>query len=713
MGYKYNPFTSNFDRVEAGSSSPDIETITGDSGGAVGPDGAFNINLLGNPDIDVVGNPGTNTLQLTNLTAWSKYVVDPTAGNSRFQTIQAALDQANSDGGGTVVLHPAIYTENLTLYANVDIWGACGVADTQVCKIIGVHTPPAAGSLTIRNIFLESATDIFNSAAAGTGTLILIDCAIDVTNGYTFNLPNWTGGFACFDIGEIGSTDDGWVNNTGGATVFMTNITMGAGNGNTMVTSGFVELYNCVVQCPVDFQTGTNGIVAGGTVFKQNVTFSNNSTLEIANSYFSTGASQALTYNSSANSSISDCTINSSNSPAIGGTGAGTLSVGNISFLSNSAIAGTVNTSFGVIQSGIAYLNNISFDEGSTTLSSNGQLWIGGAGSNPQPATLTQGNGITITNAAHFIRIDTTASVATQYTADSGSAVPVGHILNVLGGTGCSTTGAGDTLTIDLDAAVPLSFPTDSGTATPAANALTVAGGSNINTSGAGATVTVNLDTNISVGTIDCTQITIDPGASGDSFVQFDINSTGEFRIGVDDTDDSFRISQGSALGTNDTFIVTAAGEVTKPLQPAFQATTNPGIAQNSVTGAGTVYTVLYNSERFDVGGDYSSPTFTAPVTGKYLMECCLRVNGVTSSATVIRLNLITSNKGYQVIELDAGNLFVGGDNGITVNGSMYVDMDAADTASVQVQVDGMAGDTVNIAVAATANQSFAMTLVN
>ena len=30
-------------------------------------------------------------------------------------------------------------------------------------------------------------------------------------------------------------------------------------------------------------------------------------------------------------------------------------------------------------------------------------------------------------------------------------------------------------------------------------------------------------------------ELTIDPGASGDSFIQFDINTTGEFRVGVDD----------------------------------------------------------------------------------------------------------------------------------------------------------------------------------
>jgi hypothetical protein len=64
-------------KSEGGSSLPDIETLTGNTGGAVGPDGAFNIDLLAeqsssnNDDgITVTGTPLTNTLtiQLTNRT---------------------------------------------------------------------------------------------------------------------------------------------------------------------------------------------------------------------------------------------------------------------------------------------------------------------------------------------------------------------------------------------------------------------------------------------------------------------------------------------------------------------------------------------------------------------------------------------------------------------------------------------------------------------
>lgn len=43
----------------------DVETLTGNSGGPVGPDGAFNINVVGVGVITVVGNPGTNTLTIT------------------------------------------------------------------------------------------------------------------------------------------------------------------------------------------------------------------------------------------------------------------------------------------------------------------------------------------------------------------------------------------------------------------------------------------------------------------------------------------------------------------------------------------------------------------------------------------------------------------------------------------------------------------------
>lgn len=47
-----------------GGSSGPIQTITGTSGGAVSPDGAGNINLLGMGGVSVVGDAPTNTLTI-------------------------------------------------------------------------------------------------------------------------------------------------------------------------------------------------------------------------------------------------------------------------------------------------------------------------------------------------------------------------------------------------------------------------------------------------------------------------------------------------------------------------------------------------------------------------------------------------------------------------------------------------------------------------
>lgn len=42
-----------------------VETITGNSGGAVPPNGANNINIVGAGGVNVAGNAGTNTLTIT------------------------------------------------------------------------------------------------------------------------------------------------------------------------------------------------------------------------------------------------------------------------------------------------------------------------------------------------------------------------------------------------------------------------------------------------------------------------------------------------------------------------------------------------------------------------------------------------------------------------------------------------------------------------
>lgn len=55
----------------------DLETLTGNSGGPVGADGAGNINVVGSGTVSVTGNPGTNTLTITDTgTVATTYTTD-------------------------------------------------------------------------------------------------------------------------------------------------------------------------------------------------------------------------------------------------------------------------------------------------------------------------------------------------------------------------------------------------------------------------------------------------------------------------------------------------------------------------------------------------------------------------------------------------------------------------------------------------------------
>lgn len=183
-------------------------------------------------------------------------------------------------------------------------------------------------------------------------------------------------------------------------------------------------------------------------------------------------------------------------------------------------------------------------------------------------------------------------------------------------------------------------------------------------------------------------ELTIDPGASGDSFVQFDINGTGEFRIGVDDDDsDKFKISQGSALGSNDTFIITAAGEITKPLQPAFLAKRDSTLS--NVTGDGTNYpTVVFDNEIFDQNGDYDNSTgiFTAPITGRYLFTVGFYLTDFTSSHTRCVTYMSSSNGVYYTFDCNAANV-KNVSNEIRICNSCVADMDASDTITAGLNV--------------------------
>lgn len=194
-------------------------------------------------------------------------------------------------------------------------------------------------------------------------------------------------------------------------------------------------------------------------------------------------------------------------------------------------------------------------------------------------------------------------------------------------------------------------------------------------------------------------QLTIDPGASGDSFTQYDINGTGEFRIGVDDdASDAFKISQGSALGTNDTFIMTPGGQRTLPLQSAFLATLQSN--DNNVSGTGTVYKIGTNvawTETFDINSDFNTNgTFTAPVAGIYYFSFQIRMGDFTVGDK-LEANFTAGTSGFFNCDINPTAAKTGSAGQISIGQSYIVQMGASTTAKLEVSSAGEAGDTNDI----------------
>lgn len=328
-----------------------VSTLTGDSGGPISPvAGNIDVKGLGNL-YDIVGSGNTLTVTPT-LGAYpvTPYVVGP-LGKAGYQTIQSAVNAANAAGGGIVVAQPGTYTENLTLFSNVHIEGMDFSDAGGGVTIVGVHTPPTSGGFCFNNVALQSATNIFSSVAAGTTHLIIANAAVTVTNGHTFNLPNWTGKLESFDVNAAIGTNDGYINNTGGSVIAIFECSLGSGNVNSMIVSGPVFGDGSNIYCPINFQTGSN-VAIDYSFFGNAVTFSGNSTGTITTSHFSTGSLAAITMSSSGSWNIYTSIFDTSNDPAIAGAGVGTLKLGDVTFPNNSNISGSLTLAWADTKTG-------------------------------------------------------------------------------------------------------------------------------------------------------------------------------------------------------------------------------------------------------------------------------------------------------------------------------------------------------------------------
>ena len=153
--------------------------------------------------------------------------------------------------------------------------------------------------------------------------------------------------------------------------------------------------------------------------------------------------------------------------------------------------------------------------------------------------------------------------------------------------------------------------------------------------------------------------------------------------IGYEHNGDIMQMTSGgsSKFIVNDSAIamnIDSTGAITKPLQPAFLVRPSGSIT-NVALNTGQV--VAFDTEVFDQNADFASNVFTAPVTGRYLLNYSLYVVSLDSAANFYESYLQTSNRIYYcTIDPDYGQ-----DNTyFTFNLTVLADMDANDTADVK-----------------------------
>lgn len=192
----------------------------------------------------------------------------------------------------------------------------------------------------------------------------------------------------------------------------------------------------------------------------------------------------------------------------------------------------------------------------------------------------------------------------------------------------------------------------------------------------------------------------IQAGSSGDDvWTEYRIGTTRSYALGINESNANaleFTIgttSTNPSAGNGVLIYRVSTSTLNWTDQPCFQAYKSSNTT--NATGDGTAFTIDASTERFDVGSDYnnSTYTFTAPVTGKYLLFMNVKFSNLGGGQTFGRVFFNTSNFGYAFpSQVDPGAYTETG-----IAAMIYADMDASDTADFQTNIyNGTKTATVN-----------------
>lgn len=127
-------------------------------------------------------------------------------------------------------------------------------------------------------------------------------------------------------------------------------------------------------------------------------------------------------------------------------------------------------------------------------------------------------------------------------------------------------------------------------------------------------------------------------------------------------------------------------GPLLLPNQPCFAAYGASTVS--NATGDGTVASLVFGTEDYDLHSDFASSTFTAPIAGRYRFSLGVALSGLLSGHTQSLLEIVANSKVFQVERMNPYTKVDGG-GFVTTGGVIDVSMAAGTTAIARVTVTG------------------------
>lgn len=303
----------------------------------------------------------------------AQWIVDPTLGLGTQQTITAALAAASS--GDTIFIRPGTYTEDLTLKAGVNLAAYDGDQSVPTVTIVGNATATFAGTCAISDIRLQTNSAPLLTVSGSSATVVYLNrCFLNMTNNTGINFSS-SSSSATINVEytrvDLGTTGIGvYTMSSPGTLAFRYAQIFNSGGSSTTSTNsaGLVGGVNCGFLCRFE-TSGTGGLsfsfsgISVGSFNLPAVVANGSGTHSFIQVSFNSGTASGITIGASAAVTVHACSLDSTNTSIISGTGSL-----DYSGLSNGTNAGDLDPSNLMLQSGGFYTEGISFDGGNNFL---------------------------------------------------------------------------------------------------------------------------------------------------------------------------------------------------------------------------------------------------------------------------------------------------------------------------------------------------------